>query len=395
MKDLNVLKSVLVFCICLIVFTSCTKMDHFYKDYIIERDYVGKPDSSWVKPGEKRVQIGILTPRDPRAKDLVIKWGDSDSAVYPINYAVNSQLFVVENLLEQDYVFSLYTKDQTGLRSLPTELSCPVYGDNFRLTMKERELSHAVIFPDSVALLWKSLAVDYLFGTEVQYVDKTGGIKKFMVTPSTSISILKDMDPTKAISLKTAYMPHEKSFEYMYTSAVNVNPISAQRRSFTLVSSTYTDAEYIDFKYARYFLESGVPSPYGRDIDLCYTLGAGSRSNLITIDGTGFGAFAAAWQNNINVWSVRNVARMKVLKGADAVAMYEGLDEMNRDQMAAAYTNAVGAESIRVYPLALNDIILLNSSDRKLYVAMKVTGIPPSTSGVYGTLSFDFKVSRL
>lgn len=370
-------------------------MDHFYKDYIVERDYIGKPDSSWVQPGDKRVQVGFITPKDTRAKNVVVKWGDGDSVVFPIDYKVDRQTYIINNLNEQSYVFNLFTKSEDGLLSLPTELSTTVYGDNFRLSMKDRELSHTVVFPDSVAIIWKPLSVDYLFGSEVEYQDKAGAIKKVMVRPNTNISILKDVDTSKDMIVKTAFLPNEKAFEYFYTPSLAVNTVNSQRRSLKLVSTAYTDAEFIDFKYVRVFLESAIPGPFGKDIDLCYTLGGSSRSNLITIDGTGFSAFATAWQSNIGVWGVRNVGRLKVLKGAAAVSMYNNLDETNRSQMAAAYTNGIATEANRVFPLAVDDIVLLNSSDRKIYVAMRVTATPSSTAGVYGTLSFDFKVSRL
>jgi|GEM_PF-3007680 len=384
-----------IFCVWAIFLTSCTKMDHYYKDYVIERTYVGKPDSIWVQPGDQRVRIGILTPKDAEAKDLVISWG-TDSMVVPIDHNVERQFILVEDLEERDYVFNAYTIDRKGNRSLPIELSTTVYGDAFRNTMRERNLSYSVVFPDSIAIIWTeaTLLPEALLGNEIEFTDNAGVKQNIFVPRTQMITMLHDADPDKAITLKSAYRPHANAFEYFYTETIDLDLVATKRNSLTFSSASYTDAVYVDFKLVRGFLEVNVPTPLGADIDMCYALGAGSRGNLFTIDGTGFSAFAAAWQNAINAWPVRNVAKLKLDRTAGAVALYDGLDEMDREQMATAYNNSTGTPSNRLSSLAVNDIIFLHSEDRDLYVAIKVTGTPPNVSGALGDFTIEFKVSR-
>lgn len=154
------------------------------------------------------------------------------------------------------------------------------------------------------------------------------------------------------------------------------------------------DAPTFGVLYVQTFLEANVPTPVGADIDMCYALGAGSRGNMFAMDGTGFSAFASAWQAAINAWDVRNVARLKLNRGEDALTLYEGLDENNRTQMIAAYENSSATASTRLSSLMVDDIILLHSSDRGLYVAMKVLATPPAVSGAPGNFTVEIKVSR-
>lgn len=385
-----------VFCAGIIFLSSCTKMDHYYKDYVVERTYIGKPDSIWIQPGNLRVRIGMLTPKDPAAQKLVVRWSDADSVLLTIDHQAERNFIVIDNLQEQDYVFDAYTIDGSGNRSLVMELTSRAFGSAFEATMRERTLSHSVLLGDSVALIWDSatLLPETLQGNDVEFTDRNGQTQQVFVPRTAEIGVLHDADPTKPITIKSVYSPHENAFEYFYTPTENRDLIALTRQTLTFSSVSYTDAMYVDFHYIRAFLEENVPAPKGQDIDMAYALGAGSRGNLFTMDGTGFSSFAASWQTLINSWTTRNTARMKLNRGASAVALYEGLDEANRSQMIAAFNDSAAAESTRLSSLAVDDVILLHSSDRDIYVAMKVIGTPPPVSGALGDFTIEFKVSR-
>lgn len=385
-----------VFCAGILLLTSCTKMDHFYKDYVVERTYIGKPDSIWVKPGENRVQVGILTPKDPAAQDLVVKWnGNADSVILPIDHSKATNSIILQNLEERDYVFNAYTRDALGNRSLIMELSSSVYGGTFRNTMREWNYSHSVVFSDSVVIVWAAtnLLPETLLGNEFEYTDDKGVQQTVFVDRSEMTTILYDADPNEEVKVRSVYMPHANAFENFYTETNALDFATSKLNTLTFSSTTYTDAAYVDFNLLRIFPESGA-TLNSSVIDMAYALGAGSRGNLFTIDGTGFSAFAANWQALIASWPVRNVARMKLERGADALALYDSLDETNREDMVATFTNSTATASTRLSSLAVDDIILLHSSDRGLYVAIKVVGTPPNVSGALGDFVIEFKVSR-
>lgn len=379
-----------------LLLASCTKMDHFYKDFVIERTYIGKPDSIWVQPGDNRVQIGMLKPKDVEAKKIVVNWNDGvDSVVWDIDPKLEKQFFIIDNLDERDYVFNAYTLDGLGNRSLKMELLSPVFGDNFRSNIKEISLSHSVVFPDSIAFIWNSLGqLESLYGVEFEFTDKRGDKQQIFASVETGISIIHDVDVYKPVYLKTVYRPHENAFENFFTDPLLVDFNETAKSILTFSSDGYLDAMYVDFRFVRSFLIDDVPEPVGTDIDMCYALGAGSRGNLFTMNGNGFSAFSADWQNTINQWPIRNEVEIKLMRGDEALSLYDDLNEYDRQTMVDAFNNSESFTSARLSSLVIDDVILLHSVRRKLYVAMKVLGTPPPVNGALGDFVIEFKVSR-
>src|SRR5699024_9630274 len=153
----------------------------------------GKPDSVWVQPGDQKALIGMLTPRDAEAKQVTIKWSASDSLTFPINRDHETQEYIIENLSENDYTFNIFTEDGTGNRSLEIEMSTKVSGDNFRNSIQNRQLSHSVVFPDSVALFWASRFSETLVRSEVEFTDKNGQSQKIISSPQETLNMLKNI----------------------------------------------------------------------------------------------------------------------------------------------------------------------------------------------------------
>lgn len=383
-----------IFCIGGLFMASCTKMDHLYKDYIIERNYVGKPDSIWIQPGDQRVQIGILIPRDAEAKDLVIRWDESDSLVVAIDRSAEKQFVIIDNLEERSYLFDAYTRDGGGKRSLPMELNTNVYGDVYRSTIQDRDFSHSVVFPDSIALLWEAAQQETLYGMEIEFTDRDGQEQKILSLASALISVFQNADVDKPISVRSVFRPQTNAFEYFYTEPILVDLAATKRNTLTFTSRGYEDAAFVDFNLVRTFGQEEVPNPTGAVLDMCYALGSGSRGNLLTMNSPSFSLFSANWQGLISSWSVRNEASMKLNRGVAAVALYDGLDEQDRDQMIAAYENSAAVANTRLTILTVNDVVLLHSEDRDLYIAIKVLATPPAQSGTFGNFVIEFKISR-
>lgn len=383
-----------MFCAGVLFLASCTKQDHFYKDYIVERIYTGKPDSIWIQPGDQRLVVGWLTPSDIEAKDMVIRYGTGDSVVVVIDRNMEKQSVVIEGLEERDYTVHAYTSNRSTTQSLLMELSTTVYGDRYRSTVQNMALSHTVVFPDSIGLVWNLVGQpDDLYGTEIEFTNKSG-VKQTVFLHRSEINVLHDVDPNEPIIARGAYRPHPQAFEYFYTAPIMVDLEQTARNSFTFGGGGYTKAVYIDFQWLRTFEYDFLPRPLGNEIDLCYVLGAAAtRGNFITMDAdpSVFGAFNADWRDGISQWPFRREVNIKRSVGAGAVTLYDSLDETDRGQMIAAYENSTNAETKRLTLLAVDDIILLHSVERDLYVAMKVIKV---ADGVSDDFTVEFKVSR-
>ena len=374
------------------ILVSCTKMDHFYKDYIISRTFTGKPDSIWIQPGHNRVQISWLTPKDPAAKDVVVYWNSgADSVKVPIDRTVDTARLIIDNLEETDYSFNAYMKDDVGNRSVVMELNTPVYGDIFQSTVREREANHTAIFPDSTVIIWNALQSDTFYGNEIEYTDNAGNTKTAFAPANAVTTTLKDVNNSKPVSIRTVFLPEPNAVDAFYAEDKTVDLIEGEMHSIQLGAPEWQATEYIDFKLVRVFGADDVPDPKAVDIDMAHTMGASSKHNIFSMDGDGFSAFSGDFQALIDSWLTNNVGILTYVGGdAAAQAIYDGLVETDRTQMVAAFESAKASEGeeTRLTLLEEGDIIFLHSVDRDLYVAMKVT-----SSGELN-LDLELKISR-
>ena len=185
----KMLKPGIFLVIVLIVFNSCTKQDAFYKEYIIERTYVGKVDSAWILAGENRMKVYWLNSKDLSAKNLIVYWNDhKDSVVTPINNTTDTGSVIIEGLKEGDYIFNIVSTDAKGNRSIPIEKSTTIYGDTYRNGLLNQGIDHVVLFKDSVIIFWKNIEVKaQLIGNEIEYSDKNNKKQK-VLTPFNTLT---------------------------------------------------------------------------------------------------------------------------------------------------------------------------------------------------------------
>ncbi len=380
----------------LIVLTSCSKMDHYYKDYIIERTLVGKVDSVWIKPGENRMELYWLNSKDMTAKNLIVYWNDNhDSALAPINNAIDTGSFIINGLEEGDYLFSIITTDVKGNRSLPIEKSTTIYGNTYRNGLLNQGIDHVVLFRDSAIILWNAIGTKTLLvGNEIEYTDRNNKQQIVFAPLNSLITTIYNIDTTKKTSVRSLYKPDLKALDDIFSNPVEYRLAEKEIHSLQLVAnSTWEEGEFIDFKLVRVFKANEIPSPLAGDIDLCHLRGGGSKHNFFTINSTKFNAFSASYQASVNSWDVRNKSEMiYVKKGTEANAIYDGLNEMDRTAMELSFENAKishGAGTDRLTLLNTGDLILIHSIDREMYIAVKVANSEPD-----GKIVIGFKVSR-
>ena len=380
----------------MVILNSCTKSDHFYKDYIIERTYVGKVDSVWIKPGENRMKMYWLNSKDLSANKLVLYWNDNkDSVIAPIDHAQDTGSFLLNNLEEGDYLFNIISTDTKGNRSLPIEKSVTIYGNTYRNGLLNQGIDHVVLFRDSAIILWNSIGTKtLLMGNEITYTDKDNKEQIVFAPHNSLITTIYNVDTTKEASVRSLYKPDGKALDDIYSNSAEFRLAEKEIHSFRLVSnSAWENGELIDFKLVRKFTESNMPSPKAKDIDICHLRGGGSKHNFLTINSANYSAFGSSYQDAVNSWSIRNKSVMiKMGNGTQAKNVYDGLNEFDKDGMEEAFENAkmeYGAGTERLTLLNTGDIILIHAIDRQMYIAVKVAYSEPD-----GIMDIEFKVSR-
>lgn len=381
--------------------TSCTKMDHYYKDYIIERTYVGSPDSMWVRAGDNRMQLNWLTPTDPGAQNLVVIWNNrKDSAVTTINNNADKGNFIIENLPEGPFTFWVVTTDNAGNRSVPREMTTEIYGDIFKNRLSNRAVDYWIPYSDSIVVLLKPSGDKNLLYTLIEYTDKSGHMQTAKVGHDDIAVTLRDFDvnTNTTISLKSGFYPGDNVLDTFYSPlhVFNINDFKAPN-SLTLNIPSDATIDFIDFNLVKSYTSLPgevilIPKELHKTFDLGHLRGGGSKHNFLTINSTRASAFSAILYSGITAMEKRNAGLLVNLGiSANAATIYDNLDESNRSSMIAAFESAKASfpTAEAFWPINTGQVLFLHSIDRDIYVAIKATNSNPD-----GPITIEFKISR-
>lgn len=202
---------------------ACKKADYYYKDYIIERSYVGKVDSVWIKPGENRLKIYWLNSKDLTAKKIGFYWnGSQDSVITTIDNTSDTGSLEIDKLNEGDHLFNVLSFDDKGNHSLPLEISGTVYGNLYKNALFTQGIDHVVLFEDSVSVFWNNVKVEpVLLGNEIQYTDKNQK-KQTAFTPFDLLqTTIYNVDTSREVSVRSLYRPDTNALDNIYSNAIS------------------------------------------------------------------------------------------------------------------------------------------------------------------------------
>lgn len=393
----SILVKGLLFCSALILLlSSCNKMDYYYKDLVEmgDRIYVGKPDSTWVSSGNKRLKVGWLNPSDPNATKISAYWNNNrDSIIADIDHSKDRGHLYIEGLEEGAYTVNVFTGDNKGNRSVPIERNAEVYGDNFQQALRDRDISHAVILRDSTVIFWDEIfEEDPIVSSEVMYFDLDGQAQKAVIAINARQVSLYNVDTTREISVRSNFLPEPTAVDTFRTEFYEDRLFDLQRHSLTLRGTGSSNPDFIDFAMVTVHDNTYAETNPAR-IDMVHLRGKNSRHNFISIsNSSGLGSFSSGLRDNIEGWDVRNETKFINLGDkATNHALYNGLDENDRVGMKAAFEDAAANKSPsgRLTKIDEGDIVLLHSVDRDIYVAIKVT-----QEEATGIMAIEFKISR-
>lgn len=200
--------------------TACTEMNDVHSLYLQrgETIYVGKPDSAIIFPGNERARLRFWS-SDMKAAKLVIYWrSKTDSLVLdiPPHLPEDSMDVMISNLSETNYSFDLVTMNNDfGNRSIPLQISCNIYGEQFQDALLDRFISTSTLSPElQLEIKWQG-AVQKGIGCEVQYVHMNG-ITMTLYVPMTESTTLID-SVGGAVNYRTLFLPEETAIDTFYT----------------------------------------------------------------------------------------------------------------------------------------------------------------------------------
>ncbi|TYR35595.1 hypothetical protein FXV77_12830 [Sphingobacterium phlebotomi] len=218
----NTIKYIFRISLILPLFFSCDRMNDFHDEYLQrgETTYLSRINEVKVYPGNKRAEL-VFVNNDSKAKAMTVYWRSrTDSVVYTIpDNSVGQELKIQLPDLPEDFLtFELVTTTADGKnKSLATELSSRVYGDNYRESINNRLVDVATYVESSnqLDITWKSV-FEGAVKIELEY-DGADGDTRVIELPieERSIVYLNRFDGN--LKYRTGYVPVQNALDTFYT----------------------------------------------------------------------------------------------------------------------------------------------------------------------------------
>lgn len=236
MKTIKIVWAVMAACL----FSACGDMSSIYQEYLDEGEqiYIGVADSLMIAPGNQRAELKWKLDADPKLKDCVVSWGMADSVVYPVERATNDPQWMeveVNNLPEGSLVFTVYTRDIYGNKSLKKEKSQMIYGSKYIDNQLPRKIASMDVFgPDNMTMNWNTM--DNSVGVNMHYTNRNGKAVDLFIKPDQTEVDLIDFVLGGDFTYETLYLPSESCIDtFVTTSKMDKFP-----NTYILDRSTWT-----------------------------------------------------------------------------------------------------------------------------------------------------------
>lgn len=208
---------------------ACSKMDGTYHQFIKNGPvvYTGKADSVLALSGRNRVKL-VWQVSDPAITTCKIFWltnGIPDST--EINTGQISGLmslnYVIENLPENSYNFTIYSYDKFGNASVPTEKMGIAYGDTYVASLNNRQIKSIILSGDglSAQINWYNSGINEI-GTELKYFDPSGAEHHVVVPTDESVWNLTDFEYASDMEFRSLYLPDSAAIDTFHTEYAKV-----------------------------------------------------------------------------------------------------------------------------------------------------------------------------
>jgi hypothetical protein len=190
---------------------SCDSMDSVYKDFIKDGEiiYPGKADSVLTYPGNYRIKLSWLLMTDPTIASSKIYWNnytDSTEIAFQRTKGIDTVDVILNDLDERIYTFIIYNFDSYGNKSVPTEISGPVYGENYRKSLALRGILNFGYDDGNLLIDWAETEATSL-GDEFVYNDNAGSSHSVFVPVDEFQTVIDDFVPGTEFKYRSFYIP--------------------------------------------------------------------------------------------------------------------------------------------------------------------------------------------
>ncbi len=227
MKKYNIYSNLVKVSIIFLIFqVSCTKQDHFYKEFVDTkiRHYAGKADSVKVFSGENRVKL-FWEINDPSVNGATIYWNQKkDSLVVSHPTNLSSWEVFIPNLSESSHSFIIVTKDQNNQTSIPVQAYGTAYGNRFKQQVHNRSVRGMVFTKGNLEFNWLPESSSVMVDTEILFTNNEGNPDTIRLNRSENHSILPGYKPNTAVRFRSSFLPKEDAVDTLYSDSETFVP---------------------------------------------------------------------------------------------------------------------------------------------------------------------------
>lgn len=204
----------------LILFASCRKQDHFYKDFIADGEivYVGKADSVKFHPGYNKALL-TWEIKDPNIIKMKVYWNTrQDSLIYDVNRTnqADSIGVIIDGLDERFYSFEIYSEDIDKNLSIKALAEGQVYGKDYEASLINRPVKNVKLMDNDLIIDWFNPSTNTI-GSEIHYIDSVGTPTTKYVPDTAIQSVMGGVNFNESIIYRTLFLPDTLAIDTFYT----------------------------------------------------------------------------------------------------------------------------------------------------------------------------------
>ncbi|OQP61947.1 hypothetical protein A3860_30095 [Niastella vici] len=244
------------------VLASCSRKADQFKDFLNNQEikYPGAITKTFTRSGNLRLGVGWSPSPDPSVTKYKVYWNNyADSTeVTAVTHSPSDTLFtIIKPLQEYTYSFFVYSYDEKGNRSIPTEIqNARVYGQTYRQSLMNRPID----LTDPYKLLndaGNQLELHFLTPdstntiTYVRYTNTSNVQKQVSLLPAQNTLTLTDFKYGTKVAYQSNYTPGSTALDTFSTTIVDTFPkiefgiVKCNKALFQIVNMPYDVQPYM------------------------------------------------------------------------------------------------------------------------------------------------------
>ncbi len=204
----------------MLLLCGCKDLTEIHQTYLDRGEiiYLARPDTVTAGQGYQKIQLKWNPGVNQEIEGTVIYWNDrTDSLVHAVTSIRGKEAVVISNLQERIYVFELVNLASNGIRSLPTEVSKMVLGEEYVNALFPATFTYAYDETETRLVITWGKTDETLRYSRVKYTALSdGSVKEVVWSPSDgTITVIDDFDAGtgKTLEVCSGYRPDGDAFE--------------------------------------------------------------------------------------------------------------------------------------------------------------------------------------